>query len=241
MSPPPYDVSLSVVLPVLDEEEGLQAALIRMVKALSTLVRDFEVIVINDGSNDRTGEIADAFGANDSRVRVIHNERNLNYGVSLQRGLRAARFDWVTHNGADLPLAPEAYAPFVEAFVSADVVVASNLEREAHSLWRKLTSRTNRTLLAILFSPRTRDLNFTQFYRREQVCKLPIRSTSPAFITPELILRSEHCGRRVVELEAQFSRRKHGRAHFGRPKDILWTLCDMLRLRIHTAIGGWQQ
>ncbi len=231
--------SLSLILPVLNEEESLNAALVRTVDALSTLVREFEIIVVNDGSSDRTGEIADAFSARDQRVRVIHNERNLNYGISLQLGFQAARFEWVTHNGADLPLAPEAYGPFVAAFESADVVVASNREREAHSPWRKITSRTNRTLLALLFSPRTHDLNFTQFYRRKQVRELPIRSTSPAFTTPELILRSEHQGRRVVELQAVFSRRESGRAHFGRPKDILWTLRDMLHLRVRTALWGW--
>ena len=234
-----HPVGLSVIMPVLNEEESLENAIERVVAALESLVEDFEVIVVNDGSRDGTGEIADRFGRRDARVRTIHNAENLNYGRSLQRGFAAARYDWVTHNGADLPLAPEAYEPFVRAFEKADVVVASSVAREAHSTWRKVTSWTNRALLAALFAPRTRDLNFTQFYRRSAIHPERLYSTSPAFVTPELIIRAERSGQRIIELEADFSRRRLGRAHFGRPKDIAWTLRDMLGLRPSTWLRGW--
>jgi hypothetical protein len=114
-------------------------------------------------------------------------------------------------------------------------------DRSAHSPWRKLTSWTNHQLLRVLFRPRAADLNFVQFYRRAWVQSVPLRSTSPAFVTPELILRAERTGRRVREVAAPFQRRERGRAHFGRPKDILWTLGDMLRLRWHTWWRGWER
>ncbi len=233
-------VSLSLILPVLNEEASLAAALKRVVAALERATGEFEVIVINDGSSDRTGELAEQFAAADPRVRVLHNERNINYGASLKRGIEQARCEWVFHNGADLPLAPEDIDPFLAVFDRADVVVAKRASREAHSRWRKITSITNNLLLRVLFSPRCSDLNFTQFYRRSLLEKLPLTSTSPAFVTPELIIRAERGGHRVVEVEAEFRRREAGVAHFGKPKDILWTLRDMLRLRITTWLRGWE-
>ena len=232
--------SLSLIMPGLNEEESVERAVRRARAALEDPTDEFEIIVIDDGSNDRTGEIADRLAAEDSRIRVLHNERNLNYGVSLARGIAAARCDWILHDGMDLPLAPEEIGKFSAHFGTADVVVARRFDRGAHSPWRKLTSWTNNLLLRMLFAPRTRDLNFVQFYRRSYAQSVSLRSTSPAFVTPELILRAERTGYRVVEVEAAFQRRSAGRAHFGKPKDILWTLSDMFKFRIWTWFRGWR-
>ena len=238
MSPRP--VSLSLILPALNEEASLEAALDRGVAALDACCGEFEIIVVDDGSTDQTSDIAEAYAAGEPRVRVLRNARNENYGVSLRRGIEAARCEWVSHNGADLPLAPEDYHLFFAHFDDADVVVATRVTKEAHSPWRRLTSAVNHQLLRLLFAPRSSDLNFTQFYRRAIFERISPVSTSPAFVTPELILRAERVGYRVVEVEAEFRRREAGKAHFGKPKDILWTLRDMFRLRLLTWIRGWQ-
>lgn len=244
-SPPPavepvHRVSLSLVMPGLNEEANVERAVRRACAALEEHTDEFEIIVIDDGSSDRTGELAEALAAEDARVRVLRNPRNVNYGVSLARGIAAARCDWVLHDGMDLPLAPEDLPLFTPHFGEADVIVVRRTSRAAHSPWRKLTSWVNQLLLRILFAPRVRDLNFTQFYRRAWVQQVEIASTSPAFVTPELILRAERSGRRVREVEAEFRRREAGQAHFGRPRDILWTLSDMLRLRLSTWLRGWR-
>jgi hypothetical protein len=171
---------------------------------------------------------------------VIHNERNLNYGVSLARGIAAARCEWILHDGMDLPLAPEDLDRFIPHFADSDVIVARRIDKRAHAPWRRLTSWGNNLLLRILFFPRTADLNFVQFYRRSFAQSVPLLSTSPAFVTPELILRAERTGRRVREVPAIFRKRQAGKAHFGKPRDILWTLRDMLRLRLHTWRRGWR-
>ena len=231
---------LSRILPAFNGAESLAGALERGIAALNGFGIDFEVIVIDDGSSDRTAEIADEIAAGDSRVRVLRNERNLNYGITLWRGIEAAQGEWLFHDGADLPLAPEDLAPFIALFDEADLIVAKRVNRDAHSAWRKLTSVTNNLLLRILFSPECGDLNFTQFYRRSVVMRNPPISTSPAFVTPELILRLQHGGYRVREVEVEFRHRQAGSAHFGRPKDILWTLSDMFRLRLRTWRRGWE-
>ena len=231
---------MTVLMPGLNEQDGVSLAVKRMRDALAGLTDEFEIIVINDGSTDRMGAIADKIAAADPHVRVLHNERNLNYGVSLRRGIEAARCRWILHDAMDLPLAPRDIDKFTPLFDEADVIAASRVDRSAHSPWRKGTSWTNRLLLGLLFSPKTADLNFVQFYRREYAQAVPLISTSPAFVTPELILRAERTGRRVREVVVQFRRRQSGKAHFGKPRDILWTLRDMLRLRVHTWLRGWE-
>jgi glycosyltransferase involved in cell wall biosynthesis len=226
-------------MPGLNEEASIERAVRRALAALERHTREFEIIVVNDGSRDGTREIADRLAAQDPRIRVLHNERNVNYGVSLARGIQAARCEWILHDGMDLPLAPEDLPLFIPHFHDADVIVVRRFSRAAHSPWRKLTSWVNSALLRLLFAPRARDLNFVQFYRRSWVQGIEIASTSPAFVTPELILRAERGGREVREVEAEFRRREAGKAHFGRPRDIAWTLRDMLSLRLLTWRKGW--
>ncbi len=231
--------SLTVVMPVLNEEALLATAVERLIATLTPLVEDLEVVVIDDGSTDRTGAIAEALATADARVRVLHNLTPRNYGVALAQGIAAARCEWILHDPADLPLAPEDVASFLPHFGEADVLVVCRLSRAAHAPWRKLTSWTNHGLLRLLFAPAVADLNFVQFYRRSFVQALRIHSTSPAFVTPELILRAAHTGRVVREVPAEFRRREAGTAHFGRLHDIAWTFRDMLRFRMHTWLRGW--
>lgn len=233
-------IGLTLLMPGLNEEQNVERAVTRVLAAFDRLQGTCEVLVIDDGSTDRTGEIARSLAARDARVRVLRNETNVNYAVSLLRGFAAARGEWVGHVGMDLPLAPEDFALFTRHFADSDVVVARRQDRSAHAPWRKLTSWTNRFLLWLLFAPRTEDLNFTQFYRRAWLASLRPVATSPAFLTPELILRAEHTGLRVREVEVPFRRREAGSAHFGHLSDILWTLKDMLRLRVITWKRGWK-
>lgn len=228
-------------MPGYNEEANVERAVRRAAAALEQSGLDFEILVVNDGSTDRTGAIADRLAAENARIRVLHNERNVNYGVSLRRGIEAARCDWILHDGMDLPLAPEEVLEISRQFDGADVVVMRRLDLGAHPPWRKLTSRVNNLLLRILFRPRTSDLNFVQFYRRSWVQSVKLMSTSPAFVTPELILRAERSGRRVREVGAVFQRREAGKGHFGKPKDVLWTLQDMLRLRLSVWLRGWER
>ena len=230
---------LTVIMPGLNEESNIEAAVREMTTALRQLADDWEILIVDDGSTDRTGEIADRLAAEEPRVRVLHNERNVDYGISRARGIAAASCAWILHDGMDLPLAPKDIAVFRSQFAGADVVVAQRIDRSAHSPWRKVTSAVHSLLMRGLFRPKTRDLNFVQFYRRDWAQTIALRSTSPAFVTPELILRAERMGRVVREGEGEFRHRQRGQAHYGRPKDILWTLRDMLALRLHTGWRGW--
>lgn len=238
---PANRVSLSVIMIGLNEGANIRRAVETMRDALDECSDEFEIIVIDDGSHDDTGEIADRLGAENTRIRAFHNPVNVNYGVSLQRGIAVARCDWILHVPMDLPLAPSDLPAFFGHFSGADVVVARRVDRSANSTWRRLTSWVNNLLLRALFQPKCADLNFVQFYRRAWVQSISARSTSPAAVTPELILTAEHTGRQVREVEVEFRRRLRGRAHFGRPRDILWTLRDLGAMRLRTWLRGWQR
>jgi dolichol-phosphate mannosyltransferase len=233
------EVRLSVVMAGLNEAANVEKALARMVEALEREAGAFEILVVDDASSDGMGEIAERFAAREPRVRVLRNERNLNYGLSLLRGMQAARGAWITHQPMDLPLAPEEFPRFTRHLAEADVVVVTRIDKQAHSPWRRLMSWTHNWLLRLVFAPPAPDLNFIQFYRREVVRQVRVRSTGPASVTPELVLRAARRGFRVRAVPARFQRREAGRAHFGSWRYVVWTLGDLARLRVSTWRHGW--
>ena len=90
-----YPVSLSVFFPCYNEAENVEKLVADALAAVAPLVERYEIIIVNDGSSDATGAIADRLSAANPNVRVIHHEKNRGYGGALISGFRGARYDWV--------------------------------------------------------------------------------------------------------------------------------------------------
>lgn len=114
---------LSIVIPAWNEEDRLRRTLARYLPALEVRNRPFEIIVVTDGSRDRTAEVARGFAGRG--VRVLEFPRKLGKGGAILAGLREARFDYVGYLDADGPIPPTEIYKLVDALASADCVVAS--------------------------------------------------------------------------------------------------------------------
>lgn len=225
--------SLSLVMPVYNEASLVEAAVKRCVEVLSRDFNDFEVILVDDGSTDGTGEIMDKSAANDKRIRVLHNYINLNIGISVPRGMMTATKDFVIWNSVDLPLAIEDIAGLMQYMKDCDVLVLERKSYSGYTLWRWITSKINRLLLWIMFGLRDiRDMNFTFICRRSVIPMLLPLSRSPVFAMPEMILRAKRTGLRVKLSDVDYHPRQTGKGAFGKPHDILWTMYDMFRFRL---------
>lgn len=223
---------ISVVLPGYNEEANIEPAVVRSLKSLEKFTDRYEVVIVNDGSTDRTGVIADQLAARYPEVRVVHNVINLGVGASVLIGMRTASCDLVVHNAMDYPFDLADLDKALPLFPEHDIVVVVRHDRSAHSSWRKLTSVVNYWLVRLLFRIHLRDMNFVQVYKREVVQKVLVKGKSPAFVTPELLIRSRDKGYQIAQIHAPFHRRQRGKANYGKPRDILWTLADMLSFRI---------
>jgi glycosyltransferase involved in cell wall biosynthesis len=226
--------SISVILPAYNEEANVEDAVDRCLQALARFTDRPEVVVINDGSRDRTGELADALAQRNSAVKVIHNPINLGVGISLLIAMKAATGDLVIHNAMDYPFDLNDLERVLPLFPENDVVVIVRKDRSAHSPYRKLTSLVHYGLVRLLFRVPFRDMNFVQMYKREVLQQVLVRGKSPAFVTPELLIRARNAGYRIAQVEAVFHRRQRGQASYGKPRDILWALADLCSYRIES-------
>ncbi len=225
--------SISLIVPVYNEGEMLEGVIKGCIETLKKDFKDFELILIDDGSTDGTGWLMDKIAAGDKRVLVLHNLVNMNVGISVQRGFAVAEKKYVVHNAVDFPLAVGDIRALIEKMDGVDVLVLERTSYAGYSAWRWITSKANRLLMRILYQvDGIRDMNFTQLYRREILPSIMPLSKSPSFTTPEMIIRAIRSGLKVKGEPVRYIPRSSGKGAFGRPHDILWSFYDMLRFRI---------
>lgn len=225
--------SISLILPVYNEINLLEPTVRRCIQALSRDFVDFELILVDDGSTDGTGEVMDKLAKGDERIHVLHNIINLNVGISVQRGMAIATKDFIVHDAVDLPLSVEDIAGCMQHVKDCDILVLERKSYAGYTLWRWITSKINRTLLRALFAyGDIRDMNFTQIYRRNIIPGILPLAKSPAFTTPEMLLRARRLGLHVKSIGSDYLPRTSGKGAFGRPHDIFWSMYDMFRFRL---------
>lgn len=228
-SPPPGSaVEITVIFPAYNEEENIRSAMKRALDAMRPRFGKFELLVINDGSRDHTGEIAEDLARENPEITVLHNQQNMGLGETLYRGFQCARGELVIQNAMDYPLDLADLDKLMPVMSRADVVVAVRKEHAGYTPYRKLTSQVNRTLLRLLFKPKLRDYNYTQLYRRQVLEAARPASRSTVFIAPEILIRAYALGFRIEEVDIDYYPRTAGEATSGKPSVILRSVKDML-------------
>ena len=132
---------LSVLVPMYNEQEVISETNKRLVRVLSSLDMDYEIIYINDGSRDRTMEIAKAFPEENERIRIIDFSRNFGHQLAVTAGLDEAKGDAIVIIDADLQDPPELIPKMVEMWRGgAEVVYGKRRSRQGENFLKKLTA-----------------------------------------------------------------------------------------------------
>ena len=97
--------SISVVYPMFNEEENIERAVRFAEDALAEMTSDYEILIVNDASTDRSAEVAEALASANPCVKVFHHERNLKLGGALRTGFSKATTELVFYCDSDLPVA----------------------------------------------------------------------------------------------------------------------------------------
>jgi len=219
---------ISAVFIAYNEQESVEDTLQKSVASLQRLFDDFEIIVVNDGSSDKTGELLDLSAQGNSRIRIIHHKENLGIGQALINGLKAARFELVVHNGMDYCFDLDDLAKMVPLLDGADVVVCRRKQYAGYTKYRRLVSWVNLLLLRTLFRINLRDLNFTQLYKKQVLDSVRVDARSGGFLIPEILIRAHDLGFRLREIDIEYHARQKGVATAGRWKVLAQSLYDMV-------------
>ncbi|HZP45393.1 MAG TPA: glycosyltransferase family 2 protein [Candidatus Binataceae bacterium] len=193
---------LSVFLPAHNEEGNIERVVKGYLAELPRVADAYEVIVVDDGSRDRTGAIADQLAAADDRVRVVHHEVNRGYGGAVISGIRAATLPWVLLSDGDGQFDPADVALLAARTPEYDVVVGRRAHR-ADPFVRKLNGKAWTMLVRMMFGLRISDMDCGfKLFRRELLQDLDLHAHG-AMITTELMARLAGRGAKITEVDVK--------------------------------------
>jgi glycosyltransferase involved in cell wall biosynthesis len=226
-------LSVSCTIMAYNEEETLAEAAADVHAALSAFGdRPFEIILVDDGSRDRTPEIARELEAQYPELRVIRHPKNLGPGSAILTGIRNSRMDVICFHAADQQLDFAQVASFIPLLDDHDIVIGSRSGRPGYTKARLLTSDVYIKLAHGLFGLTDYDdFNFLYLYRRDLFADMPIHSDG-VFMCTEIFVRALQKGARVAKVEAVCLPRKAGLSTVYKPKVIWKTFYEMMRFKL---------
>jgi len=210
---------LSASFPAHNEEDNVVPMIESLLAVLPRFADRFEIIVVDDGSHDRTNERASAIAARDDRVRVVRHPVNRGYGAAVWTGLTSGTLDYAFFTDGDRQFDVEQIADLIPRLRDHDVVVGYRVDRKDHFI-RLVNAHAWNWLVRLLFGVPVRDVDCAfKLFRRSALAGLEI-SSGGAMFSAELIARLGVRGARIVEVPVRHLPRETGSSSGGNLKVI---------------------
>ncbi len=225
------DVTLSVFFPAYYDEKNIGKVVEKAVEICESLgLKDYEITIIEDGSPDKTGDVADELEKKYTKVKVIHHKKNMGYGATLWEGFKSARFDYVFYTDGDNQFDLDELKKFVALIPYSDIVVGYRKKKQ-YSKYRKLTSFVYNLILRFSFGIDYIDIDCAfKLFKRDLFDKIDI-ATKDAFIDAEIMIRAKMLGYTSTEIGVKHLPRVDGISTAARPSIILRTINEIYNYR----------
>jgi glycosyltransferase involved in cell wall biosynthesis len=230
--------SISAVFPCYNDAATIGGLIDDVHEALSPLVPEVEVIVVNDGSADDSRATLDKLVLDRPWLRVVHHETNGGYGKALVSGFAAAQNDWIFYTDGDAQYdAREAALLVPLATDDIDLVQGYKIGR-GDSWYRKLIGRVYHHVVKLLFGLKVRDTDCDfRLFRRQLIIDRPLLSTT-GVICVEMMRSFDRAGARFVEIPVHHYFRPSGKSQFFRVPAIARSARQLLALWWHMVVRG---
>ena len=193
-------LGISVFFPCYNEEASVERTTLEALRALPGISDDFEIIIVNDGSTDRTGQIAERLAKEHPQVRVVHNHPNLGYGGALQRGFREATKPWVFYTDGDGQFDFEDLHRILPLLDRYDIVSAYRSQRQ-DSLIRKINAWSWTVLVNVVLGLWLRDIDCAfKVFPRRLFDEIDMKSMG-ALIDAEVLARAKRMGYSIGQID----------------------------------------
>jgi dolichol-phosphate mannosyltransferase len=213
--------SVSVVVLAFNEEGNLEPAVETIRRALNGRLSKQEIIIVNDGSCDDTGAVAERIAGEDPHVRVIHNSHNLGCGDAFMRGVEAATCEYVWLMPGDGEISDSSLDTIVSHIGTADMVIPYVANFNMRPLTRQIVSWGYTSLLNTVFLKRLRYYNGPCVIRSDLVRSAPmVNSYGFTFMAP-ILLRLISGGHDYVQVGIRLQPRQYGRTSFCTLRSIM--------------------
>lgn len=222
--------SVSFFCPAYHDEKNLPILIPQVNAFLKEITNTYEILIVQDGSPDKTGEVADSLAKEYANVRVIHHATNMGYGATLRDGFEAAKYDYVMYTDGDNQYDVREFLSYLHLLDTSDVL-SGYVRGKAISFRRKVQSEVWNWLIRVLFFVWCRDINCAmKIYKRRVLENISIESSS-CFIDAEMIIKAKKAGFKVAQFPVTHFPRTEGLASGSKMSVIVPTIVEMLKYR----------
>ncbi len=239
-----FDRSVSLLAWAYNEEELIGGFLEKAVALLEANVQDWEIVVVDDASRDRTPAILAEYAARQPRLKVVTHAKNLNVGWACRTAVKSASKDYLFWETVDWSYDLSNLRVFLELLKHFDVVQGVRptpirllshipllrsiyrVKSRSDNLPAAVVSLTNYYLLRILYGLNFHDFQNVTFYPRALVQSLDLEGTS-AFVNPEMLIKAHAAGARFLEVPIHFIKRQAGEAKGIKPQAVARAVKDV--------------
>jgi glycosyltransferase involved in cell wall biosynthesis len=234
------DRSISVIVTAMNEEGNLGSSVDSVVRAVAPRFLHYEVIIVDDGSSDRTFEIAQSLAAHNPRIRVHRNARNLGVGRSYRVGIDLAAYEYTSWVAGNNMLSQEALERVYDRVGERDMVI-SYILRDVRPFKRRVISRAFTLGMNLLFSLNMRYYTGPCVFRSAVAKRFPIGAAGSLFVA-EILVRLLLARQTYVEVGLQPLPRSSGATKTFRPRNVINVFAAVMRffweLRVRAAFGA---
>ena len=221
--------SLSVVIPARNEEGNLKACVETVREVLEGITDDYELIIVNDGSTDGTGALAELLMTEISGVKVVHNAQGLGLARTYRNGAGIASKTYVALIPGDNEIQPSSMRAIFEAIGKADIVVPFTANQESRPWMRRQLSRTFTGTVNFLFGFDLRYYQGPCIYPAAVLRTLRVTTWGFVFLT-EMLVRALAAGYHPVEVPMYIQPRQFGSSSAVSARNVVTALKTVVRL-----------
>ena len=220
-------VRISAVLPAFNEQDNIVEAIEELGSVAAECTSDYEIIVVDDGSSDRTNELVVHLAESDPRIRLVEHERNQGYGAALHSGFSAAQYEWVFLTDADRQFVISELVSFIPLRDGYDLILGYRNPRR-DPFMRRLNAFGWNMLVNTFFGYTARDVDCAfKLFRRSIFENMVIRSRGAA-LSAEFLVRSRRAGYRFLEKGVSHRPRGFGSATGAKPAVIVRAFRELI-------------
>lgn len=221
----------SIIIPAFNEEGNLENAVLGLCGLLGkeSALNDYEILIFDDCSSDRTGEIADRLARSSHCIKVAHNRKNMGLGYNFWEGAKLAHGDYVTWFPGDNENIQESFVDTLRHAGNADVIISYTSNPEVRPFIRRIISRYYTMMNNLLFNLNLRYYNGLCVYKKDVLLSLPKVENSFAFAA-EILIRLLKSGASHIEVPANIRARPSGQSAAFALKNIAKVVSKISRL-----------
>lgn len=222
--------SITAFFPAFNDAGTISSMVIGALMTLPKVTNDYEVIVVNDGSQDYTGDMLQELARVYPQVRIVYHPTNQGYGSALRSGFAAATKEWIFYTDGDAQYDPRELVKLVRALCpETDVVNGYKISRQ-DPLHRIIIGRLYHYIVRLMFGFKLRDVDCDyRLIRRKVFDEVKLESTSGT-ICLEMVKKFQDAGCKFVEVPVHHHHRAYGKSQFFNFRRLLRTGLQLIKL-----------